>query len=183
MEFDSTNYGPEVARILALDGNGNRLLPLRCEPCSSEEARQLLTTYLPKTLFPAKSRPEAPMSGLWLYFSCFEEAHQLADSCDNSDGNLWHAIFHRIEGDFGNAAYWFRRAGKHPIYAELAPAASSITRRLPNAEFRIGKWDPFAFLAFCERALTQPGTDHERAAMEIQLAEWQLLFDHCARPQ
>jgi hypothetical protein len=183
MEFDSTNYGPEVARILALDGNGNRLLPLRCEACSSEEARNLLKTSSSATLFPGKPRPEAPMAGLWLYFSCHEEAHQLADSCDNADGNLWHGIFHRIEGDFGNAAYWFRKAGKHPIFADLAAIASGITKRLPNAEFRTGRWDPFAFLSFCERALTQPGTEQERAAMEIQRAEWQLLFDHCARPQ
>ena len=183
MEFDSTSYGLEVARILALDGHGNRLLPLRCEPCSSEEARSLLKTFAPAALFPGKQRPEAPMSGLWLYFNCFEEAHQLADSCPTEDGYLWHAILHRQEGDFGNAAYWFRKAGKNPIYSDLAPAASGITHRIPNAEFRTGRWDAFAFLAFCERALKQPGTEQECAAMEIQRAEWQLLFDHCARPE
>jgi hypothetical protein len=123
------------------------------------------------------------MAGLWLYFNCFEEAHQLADSCDTGDGHLWHAILHRQEGDFGNAAYWFRKAGKHPIYSDLGQAASAITHRIPTAEFRTGRWDAFAFLAFCERALTQPQTEQELAAREIQRAEWQLLFDHCARPE
>lgn len=121
------------------------------------------------------------MAGLWIYFSCFEEAHQLADSCETADGYFWHGIVHRLEGDYGNAAYWFRKAGQHPIYSDLAPAVTEITRHSPNAEFRIGRWDPFAFLTFCDRAQKQPGTDQERVAMEIQRAEWQLLFDYCAR--
>jgi hypothetical protein len=183
MNFDPSNYGPDVARILALGDNGNRLLPLRCGPCSSEPARSLLKTFEPAALFPPKAKQEVAMAGLWIYFSCFEEAHQLADSCETEDGYLWHGIVHRLEGDFGNAAYWFRKAGKHPIYSELTPAVAEITRRFPNAEFRAGRWDPFAFLAFCDRVQTQPGTDQERVAMEIQRAEWQLLFDYCARPR
>jgi len=55
--------------------------------------------------------------------------------------------------------------------------------RYPDAEFRTGRWDPFAFVHFCERARLQPGTTQEKAAVEIQRAEWQLLFDYSARPQ
>jgi hypothetical protein len=64
----------------------------------------------------------------------------------------------------------------------MARAADDILKRLPDAEFRIGKWDPFAFIAFCERARSQPNSTQEVAAMEIQRAEWQILFDYCARP-
>ena len=77
MAFDPTQYGPDVARILALDGSGNRLLPLRTSCCSNEDARQLLKTFKPKDLFPNQEEPEAPMAGLYLYFSCFEEAHKI----------------------------------------------------------------------------------------------------------
>ena len=38
------------------------------------------------------------------------------------------------------------------------------------------------FSLFCDRVQQQPGTDQEQVAMEIQRAEWQLLFDYCARP-
>lgn len=183
MDFDPTKYGPDVARILALDGNGNRLLPLRCEPCSNVAARSALQACKAATLFPGKPEPAAPMAGLWLYFNCFEEAHQLADSCRSPDGYYWHAILHRQEGDLGNSAYWFRKTGRHPVFQELSPAANDVTRRYPGAEFRAGKWDPFAFLSFWDRALHQPGSEQESAALEIQRVEWQLLFDHCARQQ
>jgi hypothetical protein len=183
MDFDPTKYGPDVARVLALDGNGNRLLPMKWEPCSNEAARDLLQTYSPGALFAGTKEPAAPMAGLWLYFNCFEEAHQLADSCGSAEGFLWHAILHRQEGDLGNAAYWFRKAGKHPIYESLSPVVTAITRRYPVAEFRAGRWDPYAFLSFWERAVRQPGSQQEAAAKEIQRAEWQLLFDSCARPE
>ncbi len=182
MDFDPTKYGPEVARVLALDGNGNRLLPLQCVPCTSEEARTFLTTRKPSDLFPGGGEPDAAMAGLLLYFSCFEEAHELANDCNTAEGYLWHAILHRLEGDSGNAAYWFRKARPHPTFADLTEAADKILTNYRQAEFRVGVWDPFAFLSFCDRARQQPGSSQEKAALEIQRAEWQILFDFCARP-
>jgi hypothetical protein len=181
MVFDPTQYGPEVARILALDGNGQRLLPLFPNVPANEEARNLLKTFSPKDLFPNQEEPEAPMAGLYLYFSCFQEAHDLLDICETPEGELWHAILHRLEPDSGNAAYWFRKAGPHPIYPKLALAAVKILAHYKHAEFKTGKWDPYAFAQFCDRARQQPNSGQMKAAMEIQRAEWQILFDYCAR--
>jgi len=142
-----------------------------------------LAARKPMELFPGVRDPAAAMAGLWLYFSCFEEAHNLIDDPKTHDGEFWHAILHRQEPDPGNAAYWFRRVGQHAVYAELAAAAKDILKQHPDAEFRIGQWDPFAFVQFCERARLQPGSTQERAAVEIQRVEWQLLFDYCARAQ
>jgi hypothetical protein len=182
MKFDPTQYGPEVARVLALDGNGERLSPLAGGECSSAEARVLLKSSPPAKWFRGVQEPEAAMAGLWLYFSCFEEAHHLAQSSKTAEGALWHGILHRQEPDAGNAAYWFRHAGEHPIFPKLAAETVTILKRFPDAEFRIGRWDPFAFVQFCDRARSQPRSVQENAAREIQRAEWQLLFDHCARP-
>jgi hypothetical protein len=180
MEFDSTIYGPEVARILAVDGDGMRLAPLVCGSPNAE-AHKKLTGADPKGLFGGSKHSKSAMVGLWLYHSCFEEAHQLADSLKTTEGLLWHAIIHRQEPDSGNAAYWFRRAGPHPIFPRLAREAIQITDRYPGAEFRVGVWDPYSYIAFHERAQSQPGTEQEQAAREIQRLEWQLLFDHCAK--
>jgi hypothetical protein len=182
MEFEPAKYGPDVARLLAMGDNGQRLFPLTCGPCTNSQARGLLKTLKAADLFPGIEEPQAAMAGLWLYFSCFEEAHQLADSCENREGELWHAIVHRLEPDSGNAAYWFRKAGRHRMFSELSREASKIIHRFPEAEFRVGHWDPFAFIEFCDRARMQPGSVQEQAAMEIQRVEWQLLFEHSARP-
>ena len=106
-------------------------------------------------------------------------------NCDSktTEGEYWHAILHRQEPDAGNAAYWFRRVGQHPIFPKLAAEAKEILNLYPDSEFRVGRWDPFAFVHFCERARLQPGTTQEQAAVQIQRAEWQLLFDYSARPQ
>jgi hypothetical protein len=180
--FSPEAYGPEVARVLEMDGGGQRLMPLTCAECTNEQVRQVLKTTNITRLFPGVKDPAAAAAGLWLYFSCFEEAHGLASESETAECALWHAILHRREPDSGNAAYWFRKVGTHPTFSATARAADEILKRLPDAEFRLGKWDPFAFIAFCERALSQPGSMQEAAAMEIQRAEWQILFDYCARP-
>jgi hypothetical protein len=182
MPFDPAQYGPEVTHILSLESAGARLAPLSCTEPVSAEAGTLLRKYSAADLFPKSRRPAEALVGLWLYFSYFEEAHQLADSSKTKEGELWHAIVHRQEPDSGNAAYWFRRVGPHPIYSELGREAVKIIKVLPDAEFRVGKWDAFSFIAFCDRARDQPNTVQDRAAREIQRAEWQILFDYCAGP-
>jgi hypothetical protein len=179
--FNPASYGPDVARLLAMEGNGYKLPSLTCSECSNAEAHQILKTIPPARLFPEARDPAAAAAGLWLYFSCFEEAHGLVAESETPDCAIWHGILHRREPDAGNAAYWFRKAGTHPTYSQNARAGSEILKRIPDAEFRIGKWDPFAFIAFCDRARMQPCSPQEMAAMEIQRAEWQILFDYCAR--
>lgn len=39
-------------------------------------------------------------------------AHDIAQDIATSEGSWVHAYLHRKEGDEGNAAYWYRRAGK-----------------------------------------------------------------------
>ena len=184
MAFDPRSYGTEVARVLALGDNGQRLMKLTCGNCVSKDAQREMSRWKPEAVFRGhKEHSLQPMAGLWLYFSCFEEAHRLVDDPRTSDGVYWHAILHRQEPDDGNAAYWFRRLRKHPIFAELAAQARTIVAAHPQVEFRVGEWDPYSFIAFCDRARRQPGTVQETVAMEIQRTEWQLLFDHCARQQ
>ena len=180
-DFDATRYAPAVARLLALDGNGSRLMPLTCGGTCPPEARRALQSANAGELFPDAKDATAAMAGLWLYFSCFEEAHELVSKSESRECELWHAILHRQEPDSGNAAYWFRKVGSHPAYSNISHAAVRILEKFPRAEFRTGKWDPFAFIAFCERARSQPGSAQEQAALEIQRAEWQIIFDYCAR--
>lgn len=182
MPFDCKDYGGRVAEILALDQDGDRLIPLVSSGCSSKEARTLLIEQKAPDLFPAARAPEAALAGLWLYFSASHECHQIVQDLTSPEGSFWHGVVHRQEPDAGNASYWVRRVGLHPVFPELHERAEYIAARYPKAGFRAGaKWDPLAFIEFCEQARLEPGSQAEVAALEIQRAEWQLLFDYCAR--
>ena len=184
MIFESSRYGPKVADILALDGDGNRLAPLVCAASAPPETKNRLKALRAGTLFPNAFAPECALGGLWLYFSCCDECHEIVQNVPTAEGSYWHAILHRQEPDPGNAGYWFRRAGSHPVFPELLKAAKEILKRAPDSPFQPGaRWDPFAFIDFCEEARRKPESAAELTAQEIQRAEWQLLFDYCARPR
>jgi hypothetical protein len=172
--FDASAYGEAVSSILALDGGGERLMPLAMSQWSSGQARALLQTKTARELFPEARAPEAAMAGLYLYFSCMDEAHEIAQAVGSAEGSFWHAILHRQEPDAGNASYWFRRVGAHPIFPELRERAAAS-----GVDFGV-RWDPFAFIDLCEKARRKPGSAAELQAMEVQLVEWQLLFAFCA---
>jgi hypothetical protein len=174
--FSSSAYGPAVAEILGLDGSGERLMPLAGGTCSSPEARERLSRTSARELFPQARAPEAALAGLYLYFSCLEECHGLAQEVGTAEGSYWHAVLHRQEPDAGNSAYWFRRAGPHPIFPALRDAAAACGYPAGS------DWDPFGFIDYCERARRRPGSAEERIAREVQRSEWQLLFDYCASP-
>lgn len=42
----------------------------------------------------------------------WEQAHNIAQDISSAEGSWIHAYLHRKEGDQGNAAYWYSRAGK-----------------------------------------------------------------------
>src|SRR5664279_2144475 len=135
--FDPHAYGDEIAGILALDGSGERLMPLAGGTCSSADARGLLKA--------SRLRP-AVLAGLYLDFSCWDEAHGVAQDLDTSEGSYWHALVHRQEPDAGNSGYWFRRVGKHPIFPALRARAAEIGVECGKS------WDPPAFVDYCEAA-------------------------------
>ena len=42
----------------------------------------------------------------------WEVSHEIAQEIDTPMGSWIHALLHLIEGDVGNAGYWFRKAGQ-----------------------------------------------------------------------
>jgi hypothetical protein len=155
-------------------------LPLtKTGKCNSRDAASIKSAR-PTVLFPGARASEAAVSGLLLLAGCWEESHQVAQDIESQEGSYWHAIAHRIEPDSSNAGYWFRRVGEHRIFAELRRRSSEILEGSGAPWVLKPAWDPFLFIEWCEQARRAPGTKKERAALEIQRAEWELLFDWCA---
>ena len=62
----------------------------------------------------------------------WDAAHGLAQNDGSAEGAWVHAYLHRVEGDEGNAGYWYRRAGKphcrDSLDAEWVEIADALLR-------------------------------------------------------
>jgi hypothetical protein len=73
----------------------------------------------------------APVAALWWAANGgWDEAHKLVQDEDTAEAAWVHAYLHRVEGDLGNAGYWYRRAGKPvaagPLETEWEAIASTL---------------------------------------------------------
>ncbi|MCS6978364.1 MAG: hypothetical protein NZM31_15350 [Gemmatales bacterium] len=166
---DPSRYPAEIAELLT----EQRLPPLG--PGSPNSRVQ------PK-LASLKAAPVVH-AGLWLYHDFLDEAHTLAQSIPTPTGSFWHGIMHRREPDYGNAKYWFRRVGRHPIFDALHQAAAELAGQEStlhsSARFLVeqSSWEPFRFVDLCQ-ACAEGSLPHEMLCRRIQAVEWRLLFDH-----
>ncbi|MCW5963044.1 MAG: hypothetical protein KIT83_03320 [Bryobacterales bacterium] len=183
MSFVASRYHPEVASVLALDGEGNRPLPLLAKGCVSTEVRSRMQGANASEWFRDAGEPEAALAGLWLYFSCFAESHAISQEIHTPEGSYWHGILHRQEPDNWNAKYWLRRAGRHAVHPALHDAATEIVAKAGNRLELPATWDALWFADLCDAAAHDARHPHMRETLAIQLAEWQLLFDYCASPR
>lgn len=64
----------------------------------------------------------------------WERAHRIVMSADTQEAAWVHAYLHRVEGDLGNAAHWYRRAGRPvaggPLEAEWDAIAADLLSRI-----------------------------------------------------
>lgn len=163
---------------LVIRGNGNL------------DARAVLDSVRAEDLINGEVKhPEAAQSalaGLWIWHGWIDLAHPIVQEMHTPIGSAWHAIVHRLEGDFSNSQYWYRRAGELPIDAAIASNVARVTDQMPvnKALFAltVRGWNPTAFVDLVEEAHTKPADDpHYRTCVQIQQIEWRLLFDHCVR--
>jgi hypothetical protein len=169
------------------------ILPRRLNPLGpgnpEEDARAQLEALRLETAFAPHPVCDAEMAmaclaGLWLYHNFLNDAHFISQDIHTPTGNYWHGLVHRREPDFNNAAYWFHRVGRHPIFGPLRQTAAQLAAAEPHLEptarFLIEQteWDPFAFIQLCKAVLE--GQSHsEMLCRHIQQREWELLFDYC----
>ncbi|HUO57838.1 MAG TPA: hypothetical protein VMV05_06640 [bacterium] len=125
---------------------------------------------------------------LYLYFDCFEEAHNIANDHEGSlEGNWIHAILHRREPDAWNSKYWYARV-RLPKKASQALAQEALQRlgKAPPKELedfqkkltKSGEWEPEAFVDICDKVRKEaPNSEPYKLLAAIQEAEWKGLLE------
>jgi hypothetical protein len=175
----------------ALGGPGSPGPPLIQQPPPRPRLETALCEPALARLLPGSSRPArlALAAGLLQIHDFWDLSHQAAQAADDlGEGELqfsayWHGVAHRREPDAGNAAYWFRRVGRHAVFAPLAQAARPILEEHGDDRWTArllgpGGWNAMAMIDLCTQA--RPGSPQETLARRLQRLEMQLLLDATA---
>ena len=113
---------------------------------------------------------------LFYAVDAIHEAHAVFQEAPGDLGAYWHGMMHRREGDFENARYWFRRAGKLGFFDLLHRAASEHSPVMA----RQSNWDPYLFTGECEQARFGAEEGLKELAA-LQLVEFEGVFEYCWR--
>lgn len=186
--------GLEPADILAalaaegLGDDGSPGLPL----IRSEPRRPRLLGALSELAISAGPKADraarlALAAGLLQVHDFWDASHVAAQAADDlgerGTSAYWHGIAHRREPDAGNAAYWFRRVGRHPVFGPLAEAARPLIEAEGPAPWlarfeRPDGWNPVALIEL--GSASSPGDRREALARRLQRIEMRLLLEASA---
>jgi hypothetical protein len=137
------------------------------DAATSEAVRRLAAGDTPEAI--------ALRSALLLWNGDLDGSHALSQELHTPTGSLLHGIMHRMEGDYWNAEYWFRRVGAHPCYADVAREAAPVDGTFAAD----GTWDPYGFNRAVERAV-RGGDAAEIGRLErVQRAELTAVVRYC----
>jgi hypothetical protein len=184
MNFHPDSYGESIAPLIR-DAPACELGPGQ----PNRSVREALSSLDVTTAFPGQEvvdtdMADACISGLWLLHNYLDPSHSISQGIHTPTGSYWHGIMHRREPDFGNAKYWFRRVGYHPVFEPLQIESAELAKNTRHDEIdgliTQTSWDPFRFVDLCQRGMREDG-DLGEICREIARCEWQLLFDFCYR--
>src|SRR5437899_7578879 len=117
----------DPARLLATSDPPD-LGPNRRSSAWSESAIASELVAVFKSAALSKGQQELIRALTLLWHDHLETAHEIAQGIENSDGAFVHGMMHRREPDYGNAAYWFRRVGKHSAFPAIARGVSELAK-------------------------------------------------------
>lgn len=137
-----------------------------------------------------RSAAAAVLAGLYLMNGSLDKSHELSQDIHSATGSYWHGIMHRMEPDYWNAKYWFRKVGTHRVFKELPALAAPVAARAggmagPSNEAQrliarlggSGSWDPYIWTDAVElQEQGRGGTALSPLMKELQWLECEALL-------
>ena len=135
------------------------------EPLPDKELIQRISGATDLEIAPAKG-PEANCirSLLILAAGEIDQAHRIVQEMSTADAAYIHGIIHRIDDDFDNARYWFRRARIHPAGAEMYRRAALASPTVASRRM----WDPDLVTDMLADSRSAEVTEELRAILTIE---------------
>ncbi len=155
----------------------------RAQVQSLAELNQNLDRLFRRTS-PPSVQQELLRCAVLLWHDHHEAAHVICQQIETPDGSWLHGILHRREPDYGNARYWFRRVGTHPVLSVLAEKVAALLASQGERELAVqllprDQWDPFAFVAACEEASGRSDSAAQRACLrQVQAVEFEVMVEY-----
>lgn len=118
--YESLQLGSPLfpCSVMVQSTDGRRIrIPQTISNSVSDRKNVHMTVEELRTSAQSRGSPPAGLSAelqaLWYAKADqWEEAHNIAQEIHTATGSWIHALLHLIEGDTGNAGYWFRKAGR-----------------------------------------------------------------------
>ena len=115
-------------------------------------------------------------AGLLMAQDYIWEAHEIVQGYPEVEASWWHAFMHRMEGDYGNSAYWYRRVGEPGNYASLLTAVQNL--EFSTEASTVLDWDSWDSFKFNDLIASSSG-DFRDELHDIHRLECLLLIKIC----
>ncbi len=157
------HWPEELKKIVSLHGALGSIRPADSSPANTKTRVKSALAGIQSFRFADRPREsevwERLVRALLLYAAdALDECHQIFQEVDTFAGSYGHGMMHRREGDFWNANYWFRHAGRAPV-----------------GIFDSG-FDPVQLTAECQKTFQAPLVAQEMAVRELR-KEWVRVTD------
>ena len=192
--FNLADYPTPIQQVLSAHDSGKRLMPLAPRtPLRGQALDQLAAVDATQLVSPqsltSREFGDCVRGALFLYLSALDDSHKISQAIPSKTGSFLHGVMHRQEPDYSNSKYWFRRVGDHELFPQLRESTlellgqqgEAVSERLRDDVGRRPAWDPYWFVDQCELANRGGDAGLVTVLRQIQLLEWQMLFDYCYR--
>lgn len=185
--FDAQLYGPVLSPLVTAPALDGLVMGSPPDPGHASPLRELtVEAAFAGVTVHQTAAAQACLAAVLLRHGLFAEAHAIAQDLQAPFGSYWHAILHRLEPDYPNARYWFRRVGDYPTDTRLAARAVSAARAAKGLGPALWmahatRWSAVQFVDTIETARREQLAPDLAVCVAVQQAEWEILFDDCYR--